>query len=178
MAAARWIVPWIGAAYRHIRAGADRDPLDFMFAGAFARNRWNVPRDPTLYLAGDLGVLIAEWGRQLSSAVDPEAPASTVARDVSRFQLRLEAVIDVRDPAVTAALGRPDAPHCFLDREIARSTARYLRETTPAQALLVPSIAFLDDLTRWNLVVFLDKLPADPHQWVHRIEPLGPLRWR
>jgi hypothetical protein len=25
----------------------------------------------------------------------------------------------------------------------------------------VPSVALLDDLDRWNLVVFLDKLPAD-----------------
>lgn len=44
--------------------------------------------------------------------------------------------------------------------------------------MLVPSIAFLDDLTRWNLVVFLEKLPTDSASWIHRTEYIGPLRWR
>lgn len=57
------------------------------------------------------------------------------------------------------------------------SVAR-IRGELSAQAMLVPWIAFLDDLTRWNLVIFLDKLPANPPDWIHRVEPLGPLRWR
>jgi hypothetical protein len=108
-----------------------------------------------------------------------DADVLPIAREVYRFHLRLDAVIDdLRDSEVTASLGRSDAPNCFLDRQIARSTSPYLRETTSAQALLVPSIAFLDDMTRWNLVIFLDKLPADPTEWIHRVAPLGPLRWR
>ncbi len=178
MAADKRVIPWIGAAYRHIRADTGRLPLGLSLAGSFARNRWNTPGEPTLYLAGDPGVMVAEWGRQMSSAIDPDAPTRAIAREVFRFHLRLDEVIDVRDPDVAASLGRTDAPSCFLDREIARSVSRYLRESTTSQALLVPSIAFLNDLARWNLVIFLDKLSADPAEWIHRVEPLGPLRWR
>jgi hypothetical protein len=49
----------------------------------------------------------------------------------------------------------------FFDRGVARATARFLRLTTSAEGLLVPSVAFLDDLSRRDLVLFLDKLPAD-----------------
>lgn len=178
MAISRRHGPWVGAAYRHIRAGSDHDVLDFTFAGTDRLNRWNTPPAPTLYLNGDPGVLVAEWGRQLSEVYASDLEVQPIRREAYRLHLRLDAVIDLRNPNVTAALDRADAPHCFMDREIARSTARYLRETTPAQALLVPSIAFLDDLTRWNLVVFLDKLPADLRQWIHRVERLGPLHWR
>jgi hypothetical protein len=52
--------PWIGAAYRHVRAGSDRDILDFTFAGSDLLNRWNEPPERALYLAGDPGVLVAE----------------------------------------------------------------------------------------------------------------------
>jgi hypothetical protein len=60
----------------------------------------------------------------------------------------------------------------------ARTTATLVRATTSANAILVPSIAFLDDLTRWNLVVFLDTLPVDTSTWITRTEYVGPLRWR
>jgi hypothetical protein len=36
-----------------------------------------------------------------------------------------------------------------------------LRRTTSAEGLLVPSVAFLDDASRWNLVLFLEKLAQD-----------------
>ena len=54
---------WSGDAYRHIPKTSPFDVLDFRFAGLGADNRWNTPGQPTLYLAGDEGVLIAEWGR-------------------------------------------------------------------------------------------------------------------
>jgi hypothetical protein len=66
----------------------------------------------------------------------------------------------------------------MTDRGIARYAAARIRNETDAQAMLVPSIAFLDDLTRWNLVVFLEKLPTDSASWIHRTEYIGPLRWR
>jgi hypothetical protein len=43
--------------------------------------------------------------------------------------------------------------------------------------MLVPSIAFLDDLTRWNLVVFLDKMPKETDSWITHVERVGPLSW-
>ena len=49
---------------------------------------------------------------------------------------------------------------------LCRATAPYLRTATPAQALLVPSVAFLDDLERWVAVLFLDKLPREPGRFL------------
>lgn len=49
----------------------------------------------------------------------------------------------------------------FLDVEVARATATFVRRTTATEALVVPSVAFLDDASSWNLVLFLEKLPAD-----------------
>lgn len=56
------LTPWIGSGYRHINATVAREVLDFTFAGLYSHNRWNVPGEPTLYLAGDIGVAIAKWG--------------------------------------------------------------------------------------------------------------------
>ena len=58
-------------------------------------------------------------------------------------------------------MGLHGGPRRFLDRAVARATGRFLRQTTSAEGIVVPSVAFLDDPTRWNLILFLDKLPAD-----------------
>lgn len=170
-------MPWSGAAYRHVRAHANRDILDFRYAGAFARNRWNEPGEPTLYLAGDPGVLVAEWGRQLSLSFTCDVAGNTVEREVYRLHLTLERVVDLRAPSVAAMAGLTDLESHIRDRSAARAAASRIRSTTPAQAILVPSIAFLDDLSRWNLVVFLDRVPRETKSWIQRVEMVGPLRW-
>jgi RES domain-containing protein len=170
--------PWTGIAYRHVRANANRDVLDFSFAGTFGRNRWNQPGEPTLYLAGDPGVLVAEWGRQLLASVSADVAAQTIERDVYRLHLRLDRTLDLRSPAVARQLGVTDLAAQATDRDAARAIAARVRSTTTAQAILVPSIAFIDDLTRWNLVVFLDRTPTDTAAWIRRVDYVGPLRWR
>lgn len=55
----------------------------------------------------------------------------------------------------------------------ARATAQFLRELTPAEALFVPSMAFLDQPGTWVLVVFLDKLPADLRSFISAVAPEG-----
>lgn len=167
---------WIGTAYRHIRAGAGRDVLDFRYAGAFAGNRWNEQGEPTLYLAGDPGVLVAEWGRQLHRSLSAEVIGKTVEREVYRLYLRLDRVLDLRDRETAAKLDILDGPHRFVDRGLARATATRVR-AAGAQAMLVPSIAFLDEPSRWNLVVFLEAVPDDTNIWIQRVETIGPLRW-
>jgi len=152
--------------------------LDFGLVGRATDNRWNTQGEPTLYLAGDPGVVIAKWGRNFGSRRASEVGSSSFIRSVYRLTLRLRHVLDLRDPIVVGALNLSGCPECFLDRQSARTTAHFLRTTTEAQAMLVPSIAFLDDLTRWNLVVFLEKLPTDSASWIHRTEYIGPLRWR
>lgn len=174
--------PWIGTAFRHIPARGERDVLDFHYAGRQPDNRWNVPPEPTLYLAGDPGILIAEWGRHFPSVFDDDLLRTTIERSVFRLSLRLERVVDLRDPATIAGRIPDVSPAWLTDRHLARLVARSYRATGIIQALIVPSIAFLDDLTRWNLVVFLDTLPGalptDASTWITRTEYVGPLRWR
>jgi hypothetical protein len=167
---------WSGNAFRHLPAGPRFDVLDFRTAGQYALNRWNVSGEPTLYLAGDEGVLIAEWGRHFQVDRPPDLRSPAVERAVYRLSLTIDRVLDLRSPEVWRLLSLQDAPGCFADRSLARATATYIRRTTSAQALLVPPIAFLDQPDRWNLVLFLEKLPA-PADFVTAVEPLGPLRF-
>jgi RES domain-containing protein len=169
------VLAWSGTAFRHLPRDAAYDVLDFRWAGHGANNRWNQRGEPTLYLAGNIGVAVAEWARHMVDRPAALAPA-TIERMVYRLDLTLDAVIDLRLPAVCAALSLATAPICFLDIPTARATAHFLRATTPAQGMLVPPVAFLDDLTRWCLVLFLEKL--DPRSFIVSVAPEGPLRWR
>lgn len=173
-----YLLPWTGTTYRHTSPQADRNVLDFRFAGMNADNRWNVAGEPTLYLAGDPGVLIAEWGRNFGRRRSAEVGETSLERSVHRLTLRLQSVLDLRNTSLISELGREDAPMCFTEPEFAQSVAAFLRSTSPVNAILVPSIAFLDDLSRWNLVVFLDTVPIDISTWITRSEYVGPLRWR
>lgn len=170
--------PWIGTAYRHIPVGRSRDVLDFRLAGRQPDNRWNAPGEPTLYLAGDPGILIAEWGRHFPAVFDEAMLPAAIERSVFRLSLRLECVVDLRDPASIADRVPDSATTWFTNRDLARLVAHSFRAQGTVQALIVPSIAFLDDPTRWNLVVFLDALPADTSTWITHTEYVGPLRWR
>jgi RES domain-containing protein len=168
---------WSGAALRHIPAGSPFDVLDFRFAGQGADNRWNEPSSPTLYLAGDEGVLIAEWGRHFETHRTAQLQQMTVARSTFSLELSIDSVLDLRDAEVWNALSIDNAPSCFADIQIARATANFVRRTTEAQALLVPSMGFLDDLERWCLAAFLEKLPPDPRSFISSVTPRGALRW-
>lgn len=171
------ITQWTGSALRHLSANAPYDVTDFSYAARSRENRWNAHGEPTLYLAGDAGVVVAEWGRHLIDARSQRIARRVADHTVYRLHLSLEAVLDLTQPAIWGQLPLTNPPLGFTDIETTRHTARVIRRTSAAQAILVPSVAFLDDLTRWNLVVFLDKLPADPHAWIQRVETVGPLRW-
>jgi RES domain-containing protein len=158
---ARFLHPWRGTAIRHIPAGSRYDVLDTRFAGLAADNRWNDPGEPTFYLAGDLGVALAEYAGHLREDVGFAGTPPVYERAVYEVDVQLAAVLDLRDTHVRSAIGLHGGLRRFLDREAARATARFLRRTTSAEGLLVPSVAFLDEPVRWNLVVFLDKLPPD-----------------
>jgi len=168
-----------GAGYRHLAAGVDQSKvLDFTWAGRDPDNRWNVVGEPTLYIAGDVGVAIAEWTRHFHVNLQPDLARQTVERTVYRLDVSVERLFDPRDGALCEALHLANAPHCFLDIAVARATAHFLRTTTTAQGLLVPSMAMLDDFNRWNLVLFLEKLPPNPALFIRRVEVEGPFKWR
>jgi RES domain-containing protein len=170
---------WIGTGLRHIRANDQRDVLDFRYAGSGDSNRWNVPDQPTLYLASDPGVVIAEWGRHISPRFEAELNEDLSShRDVYSLKVRLDRVVDIRVPETAERVFLKER-HCdVLDLEKTRTAAIVIRLQTDAQAMLVPSVAFLDDPSRWNLVVFLEKVPADTALWITDVTRVGPLRWK
>lgn len=171
------IVPWSGVAFRHLPSQSPYGVLDFRFAGQSADNRWNNQGAPTLYLASDIGVAIAEFGRHFDKDRTPALARTAVARTVYRLDVAIDRLLDLRDPTVWQALSLQNAPQCFLDKAIAGATANFLRATTPAQGLLVPSAAFLDQLDRYVLALFLEKLPADASVFIHSVQVEGPLTW-
>ena len=168
---------WSGSAWRHIPAGAHLDVLDFRYAGRGADNRWNEPGHPTLYLAGDEGVLIAEWGRHFAIYRTPQLQSMTVERIPYTLEVSIGFLLDLRDTDVCDSFSLTDAPLCFANIAVARATAQLVRGTTEAQALLAPPMEFVDDLDRWCLVVFLEKLPSDPRSFISSVTRCGQLRW-
>ncbi|MBF0548630.1 MAG: RES family NAD+ phosphorylase [Candidatus Riflebacteria bacterium] len=156
-----FIVPWSGYAVRHLpepKKGQTFDPLDFTWCGKSSENRWNTLGEPTLYLAQEKDVALAEYARHFQIDRSPGLAKKTQRRKVYRFKIELSYTLDLRNRALCKALSLTKFPGCFADKKIARSTATFLRNTTSVQAIFVPSIAFLDDPDKWCLVVFLEKL--------------------
>lgn len=165
--------PWQGIGVRHIPAVrlqesrvVENDPLDFRFCGKSNENRWNVAGEPTLYLAMERDVALVEWGRHLTIHRSPGLRSKLQTRNVFLLDLIFSFTLDLRDKHVWKALSLTDAPECFQDVRTARSIASYLRNVTDVQALFVPSMGFPDDLSKWCLVIFLEKLPAPPGGWI------------
>jgi RES domain-containing protein len=166
MALGDFIASWSGTAYRHIPAGSPFDVLDFRFSGQSEDNRWNYSGEPTLYLASDYGVVIAEFARHIDVDWHRSLRAVGHVRQVYRCAVQIDRLLDLREPLVREALAVSVEPEGFLNRSLTRSIARYIRTVVDVQALLVPSVAFLDQPDRWVLVLFLEKLPADPSRFI------------
>lgn len=127
-----------------------------------APNRWNAAGEPTIYLAGDPGVAIAEVGRHWH-----EQDKRLV---LWRVDLSLSTVADLRRPDVRSALAVPDDPMWFLDRGHCQALARRQR-SAGCEGLIVPSVAFLDDWDRWTAVVFADRVA--PSRAVRAARPIA-----
>lgn len=82
----------------------------------------------------------------------------------------------MRYPAFLRRCGIEPRPDWFADRSSARRIAPVARRTATAQAIIVPSIAFIDDHSRWNLVVFLDKVSENTSEWIVSTESIGLLQ--
>jgi RES domain-containing protein len=169
------IGPWSGYAVRHIPDTPDKtyDIYNFSYCDRSNENRWNVAGEPTLYLAKEKDVALAEYARHFKVDRTPGLAAKTYRRKVYRFQVQLDRVLDLGQPEVWAELSLMAAPTCFKDKSVARATAQFIRYTTQAQAILVPSVAFLDDLTQWCLVLFLEKLVPNPRTFLPSVRQDG-----
>lgn len=166
------IQPFEGDVYRHIPAGSTIPVDDFRYAGIGNNNRWNSAGQRSLYLAHDHAAAIAEWARHAKESYHPEIDPPP-QRHMYRLKVALPATLDLRDPRVWEALGGVTTqPSNFLDVNHCRVIADYVRHLTSAVAVHVPSIAFIDDLHRGNLVVFLDKL-ADERSFIRGIVDYG-----
>ena len=133
--------------------GPDDPALDVASLTTTDANRWSRPGEPTIYLAGDPGVALAELGRHWE---EQEASIALWSADLS-----LAAAADLRDPRLRATLGLPSDPTWVLDPERCRMVAARLRSDGRHDGLLVPSVAFLDAGSRWNAVVFVEFHRAD-----------------
>lgn len=140
-----------GPAFRCV---PDNGPIELesLVSADGANDRWNHPGEPTLYLALDPGVAIAEAGRHHGRE------AAHSCQRVLRLDIEADDLLDLRSRATLDALGIEDAPVAFLDRARARAVASRLRSERAARGLIVPSAAFLDDAARGNLVLFADRM--------------------
>jgi RES domain-containing protein len=118
-------------------------------------NRWSSAGEPTIYLAGDLGVALAEFGRHVEQSGIERAHVWPV-------RVELDAVMDLRSAAARAYLDLPRGRTWPLKRERCADLAGRLRETGEFEAVIVPTVAMLDRAERWNLVVFVDRLRRPP----------------
>jgi hypothetical protein len=167
-----WVTPFQGLAYRHIPADSPLDVLDLTFAVKARENRWSKEGEPTLYFAKDVDVAAAEWARHLKTNrnIDSSLDLARIFRPraVYRCEIQNVQIIDLCDKAIWAELSLQNLPFCFID---------IVRRTTPAQGLRVPSLAFLDDLDQWVLVLFREKLPKEDREFVTSKEHCGMLSY-
>src|SRR5262245_65730527 len=108
------IQSWAGRGCRHIPDSSPYGVLDIRYTARSRENRWNHHGEPTLYLASDHGVLLAEFARHLKSQRTEELGLAMLARRIFDLDLTIEHLLDLRDPGVCAALSLREAPHCFL----------------------------------------------------------------
>lgn len=167
------IEPWSGEAYRHLPDG-NYNVYDFSYTGLAANNRWNIQGKQTLYLAGSVDVAAGEWSRHFQFDRSKQLAAKTKRRKVYQMKVHLNYTLNLCDRCCWQELSLKDAPNCFLDKNIARATAQFIRQTTIVEAIFVPSMAFLDQINKWVLVIFLEKLPIDqPLEFLPQVEDYG-----
>lgn len=149
--------PYRGPGFCHVPATEPLDLSRLAERDGDDDDRWNEPDQPTIYLALDLAVALAEYARHASG---PDA------RRLLRFDVGLDAVADLRHPWTRATSGHDGPPADLADPALARRLAAGVRARPDSQGLLVPSIAFPDHPARGNLVVFADRLPTSVAEWL------------
>ena len=170
-----YIKSWGGQAIRHIPDISDNKVYDFKYCALSRNNRWNVPGEPTLYLAKDKSVAIGEFARHFSDNRSQTLAKKIQRRQIWRFKVELKKTLDLCDLEICSALSLTDAPYCFEDKRVARSTANFLRNALKVDAIFVPSMVFLDDLSKWCLVIFLENLPENASEFLPKAQKHGHL---
>jgi len=157
-----------GTAYCHVPAD-EPVRLERLVTTDGEDDRWNRPGEPSLYLATDPAIALAELARHL----EIEREGEWIGRLILGLQVELTDLVDLRRPATRAALGCEGDVAVLRDRENARALASTARADPHVRGLLVPSVAFLDDPARANLVVFVDRLEAGVRDLVRGVREVG-----
>jgi len=146
------LTPFEGALYCHVPAD---EPVDLaaLAHGGDASDRWSRADQPTVYLASDAGVVLAELGRH-----EHGLDGSSIRRQLLRLDVAGVRLLDVRREDVARGLGIDGVPHAYLDRALARAVGCAMREVEGCQGLMVPSMALLDDPERHCVVLFDDAI--------------------
>ena len=92
-----------GVAFCHVPAD-EPIRLEKLVSADGANDRWNRPGEPTVYLATELAIALAELARQLelSPRDDP------VRRRLLGLALDVDGLVDLRRADIRAAVGAPD----------------------------------------------------------------------
>ncbi len=152
----RLIAPWKGSPLRHRPAGSRRSVLDDSYLGQASANRWSAKGVRAWYFAADQGIVAAEHARHVAAEL-PEGRAVRLEREVFRVPVTLERALDLTDRRVVKAMGAAPVNDWILDLAATQAVGAYLRTQLPGlQGLIVPSVAFLDEHARHNVVVFRD----------------------
>jgi RES domain-containing protein len=143
---------------RHRPASSTRSVLDDEYLGQAPDHRWSRFGTRAYYLAADIGVIVAEYGRHIAIELF-EGRSERLARAVFRVPIRLERILDLTDPGSIEAMGAKPINEWILSLPATQAAASYLLEqVADLQGLLVPSVAFLDRPDRANLVIYRDRI--------------------
>ena len=131
-------------------------------AGLMGRSgdHWTLPGQPTVRLASDPGVAVAEAGRTWAVKAD-EMAVKADEMAIWSARVTLDAVADLRRRDLWSRVTIPDDPCWILDRERCRGVAGRLRDEGDADGMIVPSAVVLDDPRRFAIVVFVERLRRD-----------------
>ncbi|HEU0236189.1 MAG TPA: RES family NAD+ phosphorylase [Candidatus Limnocylindrales bacterium] len=143
---------------RHRPAGSGRSVLDETYLGLATDNRWSEAGLRAYYFASDVGLVAAEHARHIAIDVLGDY-AERLERAVFRVPISLDRVLRLTDPAVVVAMGAGPINTWILDLARTQAAASYLvSQVDRLQGLIVPSVAFLDQPERFNMVVYRDAI--------------------
>ena len=117
--------------------------------------------------------MTVEFARHFSDNRSQALAKNIQRRQIWRFTVKLNRTLNLCDLKVCSALSLSDAPYCFKDKRVTRSTANFLRNSLKVDAIFVPSMVFIDDLSKWCLVIFLENLPEDSIQFFPKAQKHG-----